>query len=51
MHGKKVIHRDLKPSNIFMTADLDISIGTCCQSHVRMIDFILALKVTLAWPR
>jgi len=27
VHKKQVIHRDLKPSNIFMTADLNISIG------------------------
>lgn len=27
VHSKKVIHRDLKPSNIFMTKDLDISVG------------------------
>eukprot|EP00048_Salpingoeca_helianthica_P016729 m.233895 g.233895 ORF g.233895 m.233895 type:complete len:638 (-) comp19339_c0_seq1:78-1991(-) len=27
VHGKKVIHRDLKPSNIFMTKNLDISLG------------------------
>lgn len=27
VHKKKVIHRDLKPSNIFMTKDLDITIG------------------------
>ncbi len=27
VHSKKVIHRDLKPSNIFMTTNLDISIG------------------------
>ena len=27
VHGKKVIHRDLKPSNIFMTKELNISIG------------------------
>lgn len=27
VHSKKVIHRDLKPSNIFMTKDLDISLG------------------------
>ncbi|XP_057289397.1 serine/threonine kinase-like domain-containing protein STKLD1 [Hydractinia symbiolongicarpus] len=27
VHNKQVIHRDLKPSNIFMTEDLNISIG------------------------
>eukprot|EP00118_Oscarella_pearsei_P003089 m.12872 g.12872 ORF g.12872 m.12872 type:complete len:657 (+) comp24349_c0_seq3:630-2600(+) len=27
VHNKKMIHRDLKPSNIFMTEDLNVSIG------------------------
>lgn len=27
VHAQRVIHRDLKPTNIFMTKDLDISIG------------------------
>ncbi|XP_033115678.1 serine/threonine kinase-like domain-containing protein STKLD1 [Anneissia japonica] len=27
VHKKKVIHRDLKPSNIFITSDLNISVG------------------------
>lgn len=27
VHKKRVIHRDLKPSNIFMTTNLNITIG------------------------